>query len=207
MADSLTRNSRTILLALACLAALAARPLPAATTADAILDSVEAASGLVVVIGCGESAAPGVAADLGTGGNWLVHAVAGSEQELAQLNKAIAGAKVQGCVSAETLPVATLPYRDNMVNILVVMDIQKAQAAGLKTEEALRCVVPGGKIVMCRGGKIADIQQTPPCEEMDVWTHRYYDASGIPTSADKVFDLPVGFKWNAGLPMNFDNPL
>ncbi|NQT41153.1 MAG: PQQ-binding-like beta-propeller repeat protein, partial [Planctomycetes bacterium] len=140
-------------------------------------------------------------------GNWLVHAVAGSEQELAQLNKAIAGAKVQGCVSAEQLPVATLPYRDCMVNILVIMDIQKAKAAGLTEDEAHRCVVPGGKIVVCKSGKVLGVEETPPCEEMDVWTHRYYDASGIPASADKVFDLPVGFKWNAGLPMNFDNPL
>ena len=56
-------------------------------------------------------------------------------------------------------------------------------------------------------GRITKLEDAPPCEEMDVWTHRYYDASGIPASNDKVFDLPVGFKWNAGLPMNFDNPL
>ena len=63
------------------------------------------------------------------------------------------------------------------------------------------------RIVIGSGGKIAKTEQTPPCDEMDVWTHRYYDAGGIPASNDRVFDLPVGFKWNAGLPMNFDNPL
>ncbi|KKL18554.1 hypothetical protein LCGC14_2474360, partial [marine sediment metagenome] len=114
---------------------------------------------------------------------------------------------VKGCVSAEELRLATLPYRDYMVNTLVIMDLQKAQAAGLTMDEARRCVVPQGKIVVCSGGKITKTEETPPCEEMDVWTHRYYDAGGIPASNDKVFDLPVGFKWNAGLPMYFDNPV
>ncbi|MFH1266959.1 MAG: PQQ-binding-like beta-propeller repeat protein, partial [Planctomycetota bacterium] len=162
---------------------------------------------MIVVIGCGEAAAPEVAADLGRSGDWLVHAIAGNAQELAQFNKAIAEAEVKGCVSAEELGIAALPYRDYMVNILVILDIQKAQAAGFKMEEAHRCVVPQGKIVICESGRITKTEETPPCKEMDVWTHRYYDAGGIPTSNDKVFDLPVGFKWNAGLPMNFDNPL
>ena len=70
-------------------------------------------------------------------------------------------------------------------------------------QEARRCVVPQGKIIICEGGQIKQVEETPPCNAMDVWTHRYYDAAGIPTSKDKVFDLPVGFKWNAGLPMNF----
>ena len=35
---------------------------------------------------------------------------------------------------------------------------------------------------------------------------RYYGANGFPISEDSLFDLPLGFKWNAGLPMNFNNP-
>ena len=207
MAHSISRNSRTILFSLTCLAVLASGPLFAATTAQEIVNSVECQSGLIVVVGCGEATAPKVAADLGKSGDWLVHAIAGSARELEQFNKAIAEAEVKGCVSAEQLDVAVLPYRDYLVNALVIMDLQKAQAAGFKIQEARRCVVPQGKIVICSGGKITKTEQTPPCKEMDVWTHRYYDASGIPASKDKVFNLPVGFKWNAGLPMNFDNPL
>jgi len=186
---------------------LATGPLFAATTADAILNSVEDKGGLIVVVGCGDAAAPEVAADLGKGGDLLVHAIAGSAEELAKINKAIADAQVKGCVSAEQLALAPLPYRDYLINALVIMDLAKAQAAGFKMEEARRCVVPQGKIVICSGGKIAKTEQTPPCKEMDVWTHRYYDAGAIPASNDRLFDLPVGFKWNAGLPMNFDNPL
>jgi outer membrane protein assembly factor BamB len=202
-----TRRSRIVHFALACCAVLAAGPLFAATTAEEILKSAGGQGGLIAVVGCGEATAPKVAADLGKGGDWLVHAVAGDAQELAQFHKAIAAADVQGCVSAEQLGLASLPYRDYLVNTLVIMDLEKAQAAGLNMEEVRRCVVPQGKIVICGNGKVAKIEQTPPCQDMDVWTHRYYDASGIPDSNDKVFDLPVGFKWNCGLPMNFDNPL
>ncbi len=163
--------------------------------------------GVIAVLGCGEKTAPGVAAGLGRSGNSVVHAIVGSAAELAAFNKAIAAAGVKGIVSAEQLGLAPLPYRDNLVNTLVIMDADKAKAAGLSVEEARRCVAPFGTLVTCRGGKIAKTEVIPLPEEMDVWTHRYYRADGIPSSSDKVFDLPLGFKWNAGLPMNFDNPV
>ena len=192
-------------MALVCAVAFQTGSLSAATTAEQIVGSGETGGGLIVVVGCGDAAAPAFAAELGKGGDWLVHAIAGDPQELAAFNKAIGDAQVKGCVSAEHLSIAALPYRDYLVNILVIMDLKKAKAAGFKMEEAHRCVVPQGKIVICQGGKIEKIETTPAHDEMDVWTHRYYDASGIPVSKDKLFDLPVGFKWNAGLPMNFDN--
>lgn len=206
MIDSISRHFRYVFFSLIC-CAIAAGQLSAATTAKEILDSTEANGGLIVVVGCGVAAAPEVAADLGKSGDWLVHAIASDAGEVAKFNDAIAKAEVKGCVSAEELGLDTLPYRDCLVNVLVIMDLERAQAAGLTMDEARRCVIPQGKIIACSNGKVANIEETPPCEEMDVWTHRYYDASGIPNSKDKVFDLPVGFKWNTGLPMNFDNPL
>jgi outer membrane protein assembly factor BamB len=163
--------------------------------------------GVIAVLGCGEAGAPGVAAGLGKSGNSVVHAIAGSVQELAAFNTAIAAAGVKGVVLAEQLGLAALPYRDGLVNTLVIMDTDGAKAAGLSMEEARRCVAPFGMLVTCRKGRITGAETIPLSEEMDVWTHRYYRADGIPASSDKVFDLPVGFKWNAGLPMNFDNPV
>ena len=206
MIHHVTKKPRVFLLSLACLAVLAAGPVFAATTAQAILKSTGGNNGLIVVIGSGDAAAAKVAAGLGKSGDSLVHVIAGSAGELARVNKAIAKAGVKGCVSAEELGIKALPYRDYMVNALVIMDLPKAEAAGFKMEEARRCVVPQGKIVICRDGRVAEIRDAPSSSQMDVWTHRYYDAGGIPVSNDEVFDLPVGFKWNAGLPMNFNNP-
>ncbi len=201
------RTSPTTLVSLTCLAALAAGPLLAATSIQETVDSSGRKSGLIVVLGCGEARAPEVAAGLGESGNWLVHAIVGGAQELARFNRVIADTDVKGCVSAEELSLTTLPYRDYLVNTLVIMDIEKARAAGFKLEEARRCVVPQGQIVICRGGEVVRTDLLPPSDKMDTWSHRYHDASGIPASSDKVFDLPVGFKWNAGLPMNFNNPV
>ncbi|MHC4503568.1 MAG: outer membrane protein assembly factor BamB family protein, partial [Planctomycetota bacterium] len=144
---------------------------------------------------------------LGANGNSLVHAIARDAEELAAFNRAIAEANVKGCVTAEQLPLRTLPYRDYLVNVIVIMDLRRAQRSGFTLAEAHRCMAPFGRVVTCRRGNIDEILKIPLPPEMDVWTHRYHSANGIPVSTDAVFDLPVGFRWNAGLPMNFNNPV
>ena len=161
---------------------------------------------LIVVLGCGQKNAPDVAAELGRSGNSVVHAIAGSPQERETFNQAIVTAEVQGCVSVEELELTALPYRDYMINTMIIMDLQRAQADGFTLAEARRCMAPHGKLVSCKAGKIDQVEIIPLPAGMDVWTHRYYRADGIAASHDSVFDLPVGFKWSAGLPMNFSNP-
>jgi len=92
--------------------------------------STLAAGGSFVVVGCGDANAPRLAADPGKNGNSLVHVIAGDKSELADVNKAIAAGGVKGCVTAEQLALAKLPYRDYMVNVMVVMDLAKATKAG-----------------------------------------------------------------------------
>ncbi len=192
-----------MILSLTCLVLFSAGDLFAGSSATRILKSYGRESGVFAVIGCGDRSAPGLAVDLGRNGNSLVHAIASDAKELAAFNKAIAAAGVKGYVSAEQLSPAKLPYRDYMVNVVVVMDREKAEAAGLTTEELRRCVAPYGRLVFCSRGLVKKIEEIALPEEMDVWTHRYYTAAGIPASTDKVYKVPIGFKWNAGLPMNF----
>ncbi|MDP6635488.1 MAG: PQQ-binding-like beta-propeller repeat protein [Phycisphaerae bacterium] len=191
-----------VLVSLMCLAPGYAR----ASDAQKVLDSYGSESGLFVVVACGDAGAAEMATDLGKNGNSLVHVIAGDKAELASIKKAIAAAGVKGCVTVEQLGVKTLPYRDYMVNVIVVMDIAKASQAGFSVKEAKRCLAPYGRLITCSGGKIKNIEEIQLPENMDIWTHRYHGADGRPVSTDKVFDLPVGFKWSAGLPMNFDNP-
>jgi len=197
----------TVLISLVCLSALAPGYALAASDAQKILEAYGETSGLFVVVGCGDAAAAQLATDLGKNGNSLVHVIAGDKGELASINKAIAAAGVKGCVTAEQLGLAKLPYRDYMVNVMIVMDLAKAAKAGFSAKEAKRCLTPNGRLITCASGKIAKIEEIPLPKNMDIWTHQYHGADGVPVSTDKVFDLPVGFKWSAGLPMNFDNPL
>jgi SAM-dependent methyltransferase len=206
MKNSARGARTTVLLCMTCLGLFLAGASPAAGSARRVLESFGRESGVFVVIGSGDASAPGIAAELGANGNSLVHAIAGSPAELAAFNRAIAEAGVKGRVAAEELDITTLPYRDYLVNVIVIADLPGALEAGYKRAEARRCLAPGGRLVTCQRGRITDIEDAPMPPEMDVWTHRYHSADGIPVSTDAVFDLPVGFRWNAGLPMYFDNP-
>ena len=137
--------------ALICIVLLTAGNLSAASKISQSLGDVD--GGLIVVIGCGEAATPEVAAELAAGGNSLVHVIAGSQAEVDAVNKAAVAAGVKGCVTVEQLGVAKLPYRDYMVNGLVVMDLDKAEKAGLDEKEVERCIAPMGKMVLCKGGQ------------------------------------------------------
>ena len=206
MTHATRRVSTTILVSLACVSVLVPGSALAASDARKILASYGSESGLFVIVGCGDAGAARLAVDLGTNGNSLVHVIAGDNTELADVNKAIAAGGVKGCVTVEQLALAKLPYRDYMVNVMVVMDAGKAAKAGFTAKEAKRCMAPYGRLVTCDAGTIKTIEEIPLPKEMDIWTHRYHDADARPVSTDTVFDLPVGFRWNAGLPMNFDNP-
>jgi len=177
-----------------------------ASDAQEVIKSYGRESGLFVVIACGDPAAAEMATDLGKNGNSLVHVIVSDQTELASMNKSIAAAGVKGNVTAELLEMKALPYRDYMVNVLVIMDSDKAAKAGLAPKEAKRCMAPHGRLITCEEGKITKTEDIPLPETMDIWTHRYHDADARPLSSDRVFDLPVGFKWSASLPMNFDNP-
>jgi outer membrane protein assembly factor BamB len=162
--------------------------------------------GLIVVLACGDQNAARIATQLGQSGNTLVHVIAGSDAEVRAINREVAKAGLKGIVSVEELKLAKLPYRDYLVNAVVIMDLAKGKAAGLTLAEVKRCLAPLGRLATFKGGKLADVEVIPMSPKMDVWTHRYHGPDGIPASKDKVFDLALGFKWNAGLPMNFDNP-
>jgi len=206
MTHATRRASTTVLVSLACLSALVPGYALAASDAQKIVAAYGRESGLFVVVGCGQAGAARLAVDLGRNGNSLVHVIASDKGELAAVKKAIADGGIKGYVTVEQLPLAALPYRDYMVNVMVVMDAAKAEAARFTAKEARRCMAPYGRLVTCDAGRIKRIEEIPLPKEMDIWTHRYHDADARPVSTDTVFDLPVGFRWTAGLPMNFDNP-
>lgn len=178
----------------------------ASLVSGAIADLSELDGAVISIISSGDSTAGQLATELGASGNSVVHVIAGSMPEVTKVNQQIDKAGLKGIVTVEELSLKALPYRDNMINTLVVMDPAKATASGLTMEEARRCVAAYGKLVTCKSGKIDKVENIALPEGMDVWRHKYYKANGLPASQDQHFKLPVGFKWNAGLPNNFDNP-
>ena len=104
----------------------------AASNAEEILDSFGRDTGLFVLVGCGEQSAPEVAVDLGKNGNSLVHVISRDRKESIAFQDAISKAGVKGNVSVEELPLTKLPYRNNMVNVLIVMDQAESAKLGFR---------------------------------------------------------------------------
>ena len=110
-----------------------------------------------------------------------------------------------GLVIAESLPVVALPYRDNLLNALVVEDWAVAQKQGLTQTEALRVVAPGGTLCLGSGKGWELITKKRPAG-MDEWTHNYRDAGGNSAmSEDKLVTWPFGVRWHEDLPFNISN--
>lgn len=161
---------------------------------------------LISILSCGQAESVQVAITLAESGNSVVHVIAGSWDEVKAIQQQISQAGLKGLVSVEKLSLKSLPYRDYLVNTLIIMDQVKAQAAGLTIEEARSKVAPYGKLVICDNGKISKVENIPVPKGMDVWTHRYYKANGTAHSQDTFFKTTLGYKWNAGLPLNYANP-
>jgi outer membrane protein assembly factor BamB len=170
-----------------------------ATAAGPLSDAIPAGSrGLCLVIGAGDAAMPALAANLAKRG-LLVHGIALDDAALARAHKDVAAAKVEGVASIEKLPLAPLPYRDNLANFVVV-----ASAGAVTEPEALRVLAPNGKLIVRKDGEWKTTVKAMP-KEMDEWTHDTHGPDGTLVSNDKVVRFPVGYRWHAGLPMNLEN--
>ncbi|MBM4050240.1 MAG: hypothetical protein FJ279_34525, partial [Planctomycetes bacterium] len=171
-------------------------------SARALLKASGMAQGLCAVVGCGDAKAPALAAELAASGKWLVHGIALDDAALDRAARAISAAGADGLATVEKLPLRSLPYRDNLINLLVVVN---PEAAGLSPQEALRVVAPDGKLCILKDGKW-DVTAKPMPKEMDEWTHEAHGPDGNCVSKDTMVHFPVGFRWHAGLPMNLANP-
>ena len=133
--------------------------------------------------------------------NVVVHCIVPDADAVERLNARVAAAGLGGLVTVEALPLARLPYRDNMLNELIVEDLKAATAAGLTPAEMARVIAPGGRLCVREGfGWKVSVRIRP--SEMDEWTHPYHGPDGGWVSNDKVVAFPLGLRWHDGLPFN-----
>lgn len=162
-------------------------------------------SRLWVVLGCGSEKSADLAAEIASSSAVLVHGIALDEAGRVRAQRAIRARGVGGLVAVEVLPLMPLPYRDNLVNAVLVDDSERAKAAGFSATEAMRVIAPGGKLYT-RKGDLWEVTQKPWPKEMDDWTHEAHGPDGNCVSKDRVVKFPVGYRWHSGLPMNLQRP-
>lgn len=161
-------------------------------------------NGLCAVIGVDSVEAAQLVADLALPGEMLVHGIALDDDSLRQARDVVSSLAVDGFATIEKLPLEPLPYRRDLVNLMVVPDLAAASAAGFTTGEALRALAPLGKLCIRSQGTwtVTDKAVSPG---MDEWTHNVHGPDGNRASRDSVVGFPVGYRWHAGLPFNINN--
>jgi len=150
----------------------------------------ERCGGVCVQLGCGDGA---LTAELAESGNLLVHALEADANLVAKAREGLSARKLYGQASVEQWSSSSLPYADNLVNIVVV------GAPGRVSEsEILRVLAPNGKAwLKSRDGQWKVLRKARP-KEFDEWTHRRHAAESTMTSRDTAVSVPTGIRWLAG---------
>lgn len=156
------------------------------------------ANGVIGVVGDGEIKPWMIG--FAKSGDIVVHVIAPDHESMQKIAKAADEAGVGGKLLVEAIPASPLPYRDNLLNALVI------EVEGFDVEGAIEMVAPGGRMLArteIAGRSLWKISQRVRPEGMDVWTHQYRDAGGNSgVSTDQFVEFPLGLRWNDDLPFN-----
>lgn len=96
---------------------------------------------------------------------------------------------VYGSVSLETWSESTLPYVDDLVSLLVVVDPMQVEQ-----DELLRVVRPGGELLVRDGDHWRRTIKPRPAG-MDEWSQWRHGADRNAVSADRLVDVPQRVQW------------
>lgn len=160
-------------------------------------------TGLCLHIGCGSETLPDLTAELAINSTLLVHGLAFDHASLDRARLAIEGAGVAGQAMVERGGALPLPYPPRLANLVVIEDPALAAARGIPRTALDAVVAPGGTLCVKEGGQWR-FAAAPWPEGMDDWTHPAHGPDGNRVSRDRLVEFPVGLRWMAGLPMNFN---
>ena len=166
--------------------ALAIPLLARAETAAELLDLAGVKGGIVVHLGIGDGS---LTQALRANASYQVQGLDPDPAKVAAARENLTSAGVYGPVSVDGYDGQTLPYIDNLIN-LVIAD----EATTVPAEEIERVLVPNGVALTQKDGKW--VKRIKPRDlRRDEWTHYYYDARGNAVSKDKVVGPPERLQW------------
>lgn len=168
---------------------LAFAPLTFAAPADdakAILDATGTKGGIIVHLGCGDAQ---LTAALRKNDAFIVHGLSRDQAQIDAARARLLDAGTYGPVALERLTIPTLPYLDNMVNLIVVDD-----SLGITNEEMQRVLTPGGSAIIRSNGK-HQLMPKPRPSDMDDWTHYLHSPDGNPVAHDNHVGPPESMQW------------
>jgi outer membrane protein assembly factor BamB len=159
--------------------------------ADAVSDVMEISGvqgGLVVHLGCGDGH---LTAALRKNAAFTVHGLEADPVKVAAAREYISSLGRYGQVSVEHFDGQSLPYADNLINLMVVEDQGR-----LTDDELLRVLVPNGVLCTKANGNWS-VRRKPRPDNIGEWTHFLQDAGNNPVARDTVVGPPRRLQWTA----------
>ena len=179
---------RTLVPLTFCLAFLVRLGAAAEPSAKDILEATGVKGGLVVHLGCGDGR---LTAALHASDAYLVH---GLDPDPANVQKArthIKSLRLYGRVAIDRFIGNTLPYADNLVNLVVC-----ERPSPVPRAEMMRVLAPGGVAYLREGGKWTKVIKPRP-KELDEWTHALHGPDNNAVAKDSVVGPPRHLQWVA----------
>jgi len=159
-----------------------------ATLARKILDQSGVQGGIVVHLGTGEGR---LTAALRASDRYAVQGLEADPDQVARARDYLKGNGLYGPICVETFSGATLPYTDNLINLVVVQDAGRVPMA-----EVTRVLAPGGAACVLRDGEWS-VTRKPWPDNIDQWGHFLHDASNNAVAEDSVVGPPRHLQWVA----------
>jgi outer membrane protein assembly factor BamB len=153
--------------------------------AKAIIEAAGIQGGLVVHVGCGDGK---LTAALHAGDRYLVHGLDTDAAQVAEARETIRTQGLYGPVSVDTFDGRSLPYVDNLVNLLIADELE-----GVTMQEVMRVLAPRGVAWI---GEKATAKPWP--KEIDEWTHFLHGADNNAMAKDTIVGPPKRYQWISG---------
>ncbi|MHC4625429.1 MAG: outer membrane protein assembly factor BamB family protein, partial [Planctomycetota bacterium] len=157
--------------------------------AQRILQSTGVKGGFIVHIGCGDGK---LTAALQAGDGYVVHGLDTDIEDVQKARTYIQSLGRYGRVSVDCWKGKSLPYIDNLANLIVA-----ESADGIAHDEIVRVLAPGGVAWIKKQGQWNKTVKPWP-EELDEWTHYLHDPQGTMVGKDREVGLPRRMQWVGG---------
>ncbi len=153
-----------------------------------ILDASGVRGGLVVHINCGDGR---LTTALRANERYIVHGLDTDVSDVEKARNHIRSRGLYGPVSVRKWDGVSLPYGDNMVNLVV-----SENAGAVSEDEIMRVLRPLGVACIKSQGKWMKTVKPWPAE-IDEWTHWLHSADGNAVARDRVVGPPRQIQWAA----------
>lgn len=161
--------------------------LGASARVEEIVEQTNVRGGVVIHVGCGDGELVAAFGQLGS--QYLVHGLERDPAAVRAARVTVRKALPYGSVSVDRLMGQTLPYVENLANLVIVEAGQEIPAA-----EIMRVLAPRGVAYVRQGGQWQKTVKPRP-QDIDDWTHYLHDASGNAVAHDEKVGPPRHLQW------------